>query len=85
MAADASKLAGYISAEIVAEFKLEKSNQQLDQYAAALSRAVTKFLLNDVQTAAGQGVAGQGSGTDSAGDTVTTEVTSKVTTKGKLI
>ena len=82
MAADASKLAGYISAEIVAEFKLEKSNQQLDQYAAALSRAVTKFLLNDVQTAAGQGVAGQA--IDETTADIST-VTAKTTTKGKLI
>lgn len=53
MASDPKKLAKYITDEIVAEFKLGGSNEQLDGFAAALSRAIHKYTINDVKVAVG--------------------------------
>lgn len=84
MAIDISKLAGYIESEIVEEFQLGQSNEALQKYSQAMSRAISKYLLDDVETATGQQIAGQGTG-EAGEETVNTEVTGKVTTKGRLI
>lgn len=82
-------LAGYITQEIVSEFKLGESSENLDRFAAAVSRAISKFLGEDIEVAVGQQITGQGVGEvdDGGGGTtiVNTEVTGKVTTKGGLI
>ena len=87
MAAEKDILAGYIVDEIVQEYNLGSSNESLEKYADAIARAVTKFLTSDVQVSVGQQILGQGVGVVAGpgGGTVNTEVTGKVTTKGKLI
>ena len=85
MANNSSTLAGYISQEVVAEFNLGSSNEQLDKYASAIARAISKYLGDDIEVAVGQQIIGQGVGDDGLGGTINTEVTGKVTTKGKLV
>lgn len=89
MAIQSDVLASYIVNEVVSEFNLEGSNESLEKYADALSRAVSKFLQEDVEVAIGQQINGQGVGEidDGGGGTTTlnTEVTGQVTTKGNLL
>lgn len=84
MASEPSKLAKYITDNIVQVFDLGQSNKQLDDYALAVATAIDKYLKDDVEVAVGQQIAGQGNGTVD-GNPITTEVTGKVTTTGKLI
>lgn len=59
MAINPNILAGLVSSEIVAEFNLGQSNEQLDKYAAAISRAISKYLDENVQVATGIQIQGQ--------------------------
>jgi hypothetical protein len=97
MAIDSAKLAGYITSEIVGAFKLGKSNESLDKYAAAMANAVSKYLSIDVEVGVGQQVQGQGTGTTEADlvpptpgvivtvDPIVTTVKGQIVTKGKLV
>lgn len=88
MAINVNTLAGYIKNEIGTEFSLGSSNEALDKYAQAMSRAISKYLSDNVEVAVGQQITGQGVGEVDIGGTPTTintEVTGKVTTKGNLI
>lgn len=86
MAIDANRLAGYISSEIVAEFDLGQSNEQLDKYASAISRALAKFLQDDVEVKVGIQVEGQGRATipGMPPTEIVTTVTGQTTTTGDL-
>lgn len=89
MAINVNALAGYISREIVSEFNLGQSNESLDKYAQAMSRAISRYLEDDVEVDLGQQVTGQGVGSTSDGSggssTINIAVTGKVTTKGGLV
>ena len=85
MAINVDILAGYITQEIVTEFNLGQSNESLEKYAQAMSRAISRYLKDNVEVAIGQQVIGQGIGETDMGDKVTTDVTGKVVTKGKLV
>lgn len=87
MPADSNKLAGYIVQEMVDEFELGQSNEGVERLANALSRALSKFIVTDVEVVPGQQILGQGTGEVDVGtgtETVNTEVQGKTTTKGKL-
>lgn len=90
MASDPKKLAKYITDEIVAEFKLGESNEQLDGFAAALSRALDKWATTDLEVRAGIQVDSQFSTTtpgplpEDPVVTTITKVKGKTTTAGDV-
>lgn len=78
MASTPNKLAEYIASEIVAEFKLGQSNEQLDKFAAAISRAIHTYTTTDLEVRAGIQVESQFSTTVEGAlpeDPVTTTIT----------
>lgn len=78
MASTPSKLAGYIVSEIVAEFKLGQSNEQLNKFAAAISRAIHTYATTDLEVKAGIQVESSFSTTTAGpmpGDPVVTTIT----------
>lgn len=90
MASDPSKLASYIVSEIVAEFKLGQSNEQLDRYASAISKAIHKYATTDLEVRAGIQVESQFS-TTTPGElpedpvvTTITKVKGQTTTAGDV-
>ena len=90
MASTPSKLAGYIVSEIVAEFNLGESNEQLDKFAAAISRAIHTYATTDLEVKAGIQVESSFSTTtpgDSPEDPATTTITKvkgQTTTAGEV-
>lgn len=90
MASDPKKLAKYIADEIVAEFKLGQSNQQLNSFAAALSRAIHTYSTTDLEVRAGIQVDSQFSTTtpgalpEDPAVTTITKVKGKTTTAGDV-
>lgn len=85
MSSNINKLAGYISSEIVAEFKLGQSNEDLDKYAAALARAIHKYATSDLEVKTGIQVESSFTQTTSGalpGDPVTTTI---VKVKGQTV
>lgn len=90
MASDPKKLAKYITDEIAAEFKLGESNEQLDGFAAALSRALDKWATTDLEVKVGIQVESSFSTTTPGplpGDpavTTITKVKGKTTTAGDV-
>lgn len=90
MASDPKKLAKYITEEIVAEFKLGQSNEQLDRYASALARAIHKYSTTDLEVAAGIQVESQiiettpGALPGDPAVTTITKVKGKTTTAGDV-
>jgi len=49
MASSSSKLAGYITTEIVKAFNMGSSNPELDKYAQALANAIHKYATTDLE------------------------------------
>lgn len=90
MASNIDKLAKYIVDEIVSEMNMGQSNEQLNKYAKALSRAIHKYATTDLEVKTGIQVESAFSSTTpetTPGESTTTitKVKGQTVTTGKVI